>query len=652
MIQISIYKPIFRLRTITKIAGLVLLIQNYVSAQNLTFTFDALNQGETVKNTGTDINFWDTSPWQNAKPANYYASYFPFVERVQIMAAIGGNDARDLFVDPQNFNTKTDYDFTKLNTACQNIVDQGLKPMISLSWVPQKLSSDPTLGVFGTNKRPPSDYNDWYNYVSACLQSLIAQFGTTEVSSWSWCVGVEFESRDWFYDGNSSGTTKVAFFKLYDYAVAALEAELGTNNVFVGAHSMTVSPGDWNELEFIDHCVSGTNYNTGGLGTQLDFYQISYYDSKANGFDETSFLNHSNFIKSYLNSMGLNNLPFGIGEGRVLNGWDNKPLIPREVLHPIQGSMDAKKIILMIENDIDWVSHWGCEASTSGGKPINLVGANAYQLAHKMTGGKVLGKSKIGWTTYFDNEVEGIAAYDETKNKLTVMVYNNNGDRNAITSETVHLKFINIDYATGTSVEMKSWVLDANNGNFWDEWYLAQTQNGLSDADFSWSRYSIGNMGSNALSLWNTNKSQYQPLSMMDSTLTTATLSNNTLEFDITLAHHGVTVYEISNVKLNTPSGISSTSKESPSIPTIYPNPFKHKITVDYTLKKESNVKISIVSTTGQLISVLANSLKTKGDYHEDFGTNELNLASGIYVIDININEKSYSRIAFKIDEN
>ena len=61
-------------------------------------------------------------------------------------------------------------------------------------------------------------------------------------------------------------------------------------------------------------------------------------------------------------------MPFGVGEGRVLEGWDNKPLSAREVLHPIQGSMDAKKVMLMLKNNVGWFSHWGCEVESINNK--------------------------------------------------------------------------------------------------------------------------------------------------------------------------------------------------------------------------------------------------------------------------------------------
>lgn len=62
------------------------ILQSYGVPQGITLAFDATMQGDLITNKGSDINFWDLSSWQHALPENYYATYFPFVKRVQLMA--------------------------------------------------------------------------------------------------------------------------------------------------------------------------------------------------------------------------------------------------------------------------------------------------------------------------------------------------------------------------------------------------------------------------------------------------------------------------------------------------------------------------------------------------------------------------------------
>ncbi|MDD2633457.1 MAG: hypothetical protein PHH42_13420 [Bacteroidales bacterium] len=512
--------------------------------------FNVLNQGQVITNKGTDINYWDISAWQNPYPENYFATHFPFVEKVQLMAALGGNDARDLFLNPQDPNVLTDYDFSRLIIACHNVVDQGLKPMIFLAWVPQKLSSNPVFGAFGTNVRPPYDFQQWYAYVQACLQSLADEFGMDEVRSWWWSSGTEFENKDWFSNGFGSNSTRESYYKLYDYTVAALESVLGAGNFTVGVHSMTCSNGYWDERKLIDHCTIGTNYATGATGTPLHFYQISYYDNLPNGFDGVAFMSYVNFIRNRLVLRGLSDVPIGVAEGRVLKGWDNKPLNPREVLHPIQGSMDAKKVILMMENNVDWFSGWGCEAGIYNGLPIRLVGANIYQLQSKMIDTKQLGKTKNGNPINASNAIDGIAGYNESSEKAYVLLYNNNSNANSLTTESVHIKLANLEYANADSVKIDVWRVDDGHGNIWSEWLQIQNENNLQDADFFWSRYAVGAMSLNGWDAWNSNMGQLQPLSVVNKAQTFQHwIANNTMELDIQLEHHGVVLLEISNVK-------------------------------------------------------------------------------------------------------
>ena len=177
------------------------------------------------------------------------------------MAATGGNEQRDLFKDPGDRATVTDYDFGRLVAACRNIVRMGLKPMIKTGWVPLKMSAEPKMSKeFGTNIRPPDDYDAYYNYIRAVAGALKKEFGVAKIRTWSWGVGVEFENKDWFEAVDGKGeTTKEAYFHLYDTTVAALEDTLGADNVTVGAHSMSVSEGLWDEREFIEHCAKGPN---------------------------------------------------------------------------------------------------------------------------------------------------------------------------------------------------------------------------------------------------------------------------------------------------------------------------------------------------------------------------------------------------------
>jgi hypothetical protein len=60
-----------------------------------------------------------------------------------------------------------------------------------------------------------------------------------------------------------------------------------------------------------------------------------------------------------------------------------------------------------------------------------------------------------------------------------------------------------------------------------------------------------------------------------------------------------------------------------------FPNPAKNSTAIKYSLKKNSSVKISIYNIIGQLISILINEDKPKGEHSVIYNTEKLN--SGVY---------------------
>ena len=78
------------------------------------------------------------------------------------------------------------------------MVRQGVNPCLKLHAVPIKYSSDPKIGWFRTNTRPPDDYEVYANYIAALTQALVDECGLEEVRSWRWFVGTEFENPMWW----------------------------------------------------------------------------------------------------------------------------------------------------------------------------------------------------------------------------------------------------------------------------------------------------------------------------------------------------------------------------------------------------------------------------------------------------------------------
>ncbi|MBB6670108.1 discoidin domain-containing protein [Cohnella nanjingensis] len=538
------------------------------AASGPTLSFDLSAQGKTIHNTFSDINAWDYEiDWTTkaaGQPSNTFATQYPFVKNVQFMTATGGcyvgfpgcSTNRDLFADPSDRTKVTDYDFSRLISALHHVVDQGLKPHIKTGNIPMKLSDNPTVGVMEANLKPPGDYNQYYNYIKALAQALVVEFGLAEVKTWTWGVFTEYENPEWFDDGVSSASTQTAFFKIYDYTVAALEDAIGASNLTVGAHSMSVTEGLWDELAFIDHAAGvgpdGVNYKTGLRGTKIDFLSASFYDLtpgvKMPG--GKSLVDTIETLRKRAVADGLANLKYGIDEGRINSGPDAKPLYSRIVASSFQSSSDAKQFKTMLDWDIDWFSAWGLSTEGIwGGVPA--VSTHIANLGYRMVGDKRVEGEFSGATVDSSNEVNGIGGYNEAAKTVHLMVYNHNNDMNRTTGETPAVTINNIVPVSGNTVTVKKWIVDDSHGNFWPAWWSDKANRGIPDSAYSWSKYTMEVPRSlkNAAdqNYWYSREAAYKTLATLTPVTTTETIVGNRLTLAPELDHHGVVFYEIMN---------------------------------------------------------------------------------------------------------
>ena len=458
-------------------------------------TIDLAAIGKPVANKFGDINMWAVDgAWLETAakyPDDYFRKNFPFVERVQLMAATGGNEQRDLFANPKDRSTVTDYDFGKLVKACEQIVAKGLKPMVKTGWIPLKLSAEPCISEpFGTNLRPPADYDAYHAFIKALVVALKDRFGLEQMKTRTWGVGVEYENKDWFEaaDGKPE-TTKLAYLKLYDHTVAALEEALGAENVTVGAHSMTVARGLWDERDFIEHCARGTNFRTGRKGTQLDYLALSYY-TPVPGFKADTFLAAVDELRQKAVEVGLTGLKYGIDEGRVLDGWDGRVIYPREVQHPIQAASDAKLFHLMVTHDVDYFSTW-CLTTRGVFGGIPAASANFRNLAFRMAGSRVVASTVTGKPADPGDDVGALACYDPAQRMLRILAYNLNADQAAQGREQLEFSVRHATPAPGAAVTVRTWCLDADHGNWWKMWQADAAARNLQADAFQTSRWTL-----------------------------------------------------------------------------------------------------------------------------------------------------------------
>ena len=529
-----------------------------------TFTVDASKTHNTLHNVVNNINVWsiEGNPFVGAT-VNKENNIFDFVEYVQFMQCSGGTETRDLFKDHLDRTVLDDYDFTVLIENCRGVLDLGGKPMLKLGSVPLKYSEKASTDAgFGMNRFPPDDYDVYYNYIKAIAKALVKEFGKEEVLTWRFGVMTEYENADWFV-GTDSEDEKIlgkesaeAYCKLYDYTAQALVDVLG-EDVFVGAHSMTVTEGIWDEAVFIEHCAKGTNYKTGKTGSPLKYLSASFYDSTPGEYTDGYTLPETiEYIRNTAESNGLTDLIYGIDEGRILcgvnSGANNDELLTRTCGYTYQASYDARLISQMFNNDIAYFSAWSyLSGGFFGGNPT--VSYHVAKNAAKMAGAKRTQTEKVKSGLILGGDIDAVSAFNEETETLYLMAYNFKNNLNYKTSTDLTLN-INAPQFDGKQVKVTAYVID-DNCNYFDEWVQDRETYGIGDDCFSWSpddpeidsTVTLENQEARDI-YFNELYSKYTECSRLVPTESLATVHNNTLDLSITLDPHAVVFYEITPV--------------------------------------------------------------------------------------------------------
>lgn len=448
---------------------------------------DTSSAGYTVPNVVDNINLWHMgSTFRNAERNEKY-DVFEFVKYVQLMQCTGGTADRDLFIDPYDTSTFTDYKFEPLIENCRGILALGAKPHLKLGGVPLKFTKDFEMGDFDMNVYPPDDFNAYYTYIKAIAQALVDEFGVEEVRTWRFGVMTEYENAQWFQA--KSGVPEdaaEAYCKLYDYTVQALIDVIG-DDVFVGAHSMTVTEGLWDEEIFIRHVAEGTNFANGKKGSRICFLSASFYDACPGKFTSGYTLPKTiGYLKDKAQKYGLDNLIFGIDEGRILSGTvsgaDDSQLFNRTVGFTWQAAYDARIFAQTIRAGGDYFSSWNFLTNGNlDGYPI--ISYHVAKNLAKFEGMKILSADTMAVKTSLKTEIGNLVAADEDTGVIRAMVYNFKNKLNYKGKADVTL---NIPAEDGKKYKVTQYLV-SDDCNYFDEWQEDRKTYNITDDCFAWS---------------------------------------------------------------------------------------------------------------------------------------------------------------------
>lgn len=515
------------------------------------FTVDASQLGEKIGNKASNVNVWEMGNQFVSPTKNEENDIFEFVEYIQLMQCSGGNNERDPFINPSDTSTLTDYDFTRLIKNCRGILSLGAKPCLKLGNVPQKFSSETKVEGMTVNVYPPDDWDAYYKYMCDLAQALVDEFGKEELLKWHYCVLTEFENDDWFHTANRNPQESAeAYCKLYDYTVDALMKTIG-ENVFVGAHAMGVTEGLWDEAIFIRHCGNGINYKTGEKGSRICFLSASYYESNPGNVGKRKTLPETiDYMRDAAESVGLNNLVYGIDEGRILcgtvSGKETDQLLSRTVGYIWQAAFDARIYGQMIEDNIDYFSHWDyfSEGLIHGNPTLSYhVSKHIASFADsKLAKTKATKKGLVSKA-----EVKTFAAFDEGKKTLNVMTYNFKNDLEYSKTVTSDIT-INAPQFKGDKVTVTEYLIN-DDCNYFDDWLKDREKYNITDECSSWSPqcpYIIGMLNdSRAKEIYWQNNEKYAECSKLEPKTYEVPVVDGEIQIKATLGANNVAFYEI-----------------------------------------------------------------------------------------------------------
>ena len=169
------------------------------------------------------------------------------------------------------------YDWTIVDRIFDTYMERKMKPLVEIGFMPEALSTNPVPyrhswvpgrpygDIYTGWAYPPKDYGKWRDLVYEWVRHAVSKYGQREVESWYWEVWNEPDISYW-------RGTREEFMKLYDYAADGLKRALPTAKIGGPHITGPVSQGTQQYLrEFIEHCLRGTNFATGKIGTPLDF---------------------------------------------------------------------------------------------------------------------------------------------------------------------------------------------------------------------------------------------------------------------------------------------------------------------------------------------------------------------------------------------
>lgn len=399
------------------------------------------------------------------------------------------------------------YDWTIVDRIFDTYRERGVRPYVQIGFMPQALSvkPEPYQHVWTPKAKydeiytgwayPPKDYTKWAELVYQWALHCVERYGRAEVETWYWQVWNEPNIGYW------RGTPE-EFHQLNDFAIDAVRRVLPTAHV---GGPDTAGGGGKFLSDFLEHCLRGTNYATGEIGTPLDF--LSFHAKGAPTFRDATDDHPAHVRMGVANQLRDIDKAFGLIAG--FPELKTRPIVIGEsdpdgcaacqgpqlgyrngtMYSSYTAASFARKILLgdkhgvNFEGALTWAFEFedqplfaGFRVLASGG--IDLPVMNVFRMLRQMGTGKrvaVTSSSEIPLDTILKDGVRGdepdVAALATVDNgKIACLVWYYHDDDLPGSDAAVELTIHGIAPASQNTRSVKHWRIDQEHSNAFTKW--------------------------------------------------------------------------------------------------------------------------------------------------------------------------------------
>ena len=388
------------------------------------------------------------------------------------------------------------YDWAILDRIFDTYLERGVRPYAQIGFMPKDLSTKPEPYQHNWHPKaryeeiytgwayPPKDYAKWGELVFQWAKHALERYGRAEVESWYWQTWNEANIGYW------RGTPE-EFLKLHDFAIDAVRRAIP--NARVGGPD-TAGHGGRFARNFIEHCLRGTNFATGKIGTPIDF--ISFHAKGSPVFTN----NHVRMgISAQLRTINdgfamiasypeLKNKPIVIGESdpegcAACQGpqlaYRNGTMYSSYTAASFARKHDlARKHDVNLEGALTWAFEFEDQPYFAGFRSLASNGIdkpvlNVFRMFSKMSGDRIAAESDraIPLEDIVRSGVRGqpdiSALASKNGNTLSVMLWHYHDDDLPGPDAEIELRLNSLEAAT---IKVREFRIDDQHSNAFAEW--------------------------------------------------------------------------------------------------------------------------------------------------------------------------------------